>query len=135
MPRYNLPRQSFRHRFFARNLASRERAGFQGFATRSQGLEREKVNHDLTRSPVVARSPRPYLPPCFPPFPFHVLATILVHFLWIAPSPSFASTRRLAGAIEKISQKRLLRTEERIAKGSLSRQDDRLRRGFSFPSF
>lgn len=71
MPRYNLPRQSFRHRFFARNLASRERAGFQGFATRSQGLEREKVNHDLTRSPVVARSPRPYLPPSlFPSFPF-----------------------------------------------------------------
>lgn len=71
MPRYNLPRQSFRHRFFARNLASRERAGFQGFATRSQGLKREKVNHDLTRSPVVARSPRPSLPPSlFPSFPF-----------------------------------------------------------------
>lgn len=60
-----MPRQSFRHRFFTRNLASRERASFEGFA-RSQGLEREKVNHDLTRSPVVARSPRPSLPP----FPF-----------------------------------------------------------------
>lgn len=94
MPRYNLPRQSFRHRFFTRNLASRERAGFEGFA-RSQGLEREKVNHDLTRSPVVARSPRPSLPtslpPCFPPFPFHILATILVHFLWIGPVSFFRS--------------------------------------------
>lgn len=45
---HNLSRRSFRHWFFTRNLASRDRTRRE---TRSQ--EREKVNHDLTRSPSV----------------------------------------------------------------------------------
>lgn len=109
-----MPRQSFRHRFFTRNLASRERASFEGFA-RSQGLEREKVNHDLTRSPVVARSPRPSLPPSlpfhFPPRhdsrPFSLDRPVSFFC-----SGSSSKRRKRFDAIEKISLKRL-RTEER----------------------
>lgn len=49
---HNLSRRSFRHWFFTRNLASRDRTRRE---TRSQ--EREKVNHDLTRSPSVVTCP------------------------------------------------------------------------------
>lgn len=67
---HNLSRRSFRHWFFTRNLASRDRTRRE---TRSQ--EREKVNHDLTRSPSVVTCPSlPFLPSFFSFYPRCLLA-------------------------------------------------------------
>lgn len=79
-------RRSFRHWFFTRNLASRDQTRRE---TRSQ--EREKVNHDLTRSlPVVAC---PSLPLPSPFFSFFFSLSTLVAF-WPQGSNESVSTRR-----------------------------------------
>lgn len=79
---HNLSRRSFRHWFFTRNLASRDRTRRE---TRSQ--EREKVNHDLTRSPSVVTCPS--LSPFFPLF---FLSTLVA--FWPRGSNESVSTRR-----------------------------------------
>lgn len=86
-------RRSFRHWFFTRNLASRDQTRRE---TRSQ--EREKVNHDLTRSlPVVACPSLPLPSPFFFPFflPFYPRCLL-------APRKQ----RKCFHAAKKISRKR-----------------------------
>lgn len=87
---HNLSRRSFRHWFFTRNLASRDRTRRE---TRSQ--EREKVNHDLTRSPSVVTCPS--LPSFFPLFFFPFYPRCL-----LAPRKQ----RKYFHAAKKISRKR-----------------------------